>query len=64
MNLFALVVAGVAAYVLGMTGLVTVVAADEDSRSGPGLKFGGWFLMVLASVLVIGILAEIGNNTS
>ena len=64
MNLVALVVAGVAAYALGMAGLVTVVAVDEDSRSGPGLTFGGWFLMVLAGVIVIGILAEIGNNTS
>jgi len=64
MNVVGLVAAGVAAYVLGMAGMVIVVAADEDSRSGAGLKFGGWFLMVLAGVIVIGILAEIGNNTS
>jgi hypothetical protein len=64
MNLFALVVASVAAYVLGMAGLVTVVAADEDSKSGPGLIFGGWLLVALAGVIVIGILAEIGNSTS
>ena len=64
MNLAALVVAGVAAYALGMAGLVTVVAVNEDSRSGPGLTFVGWVLMVLAGMIVIGILAEIGNNTS
>ena len=64
MNLVALVVAGVAAYALGMSGMVMVVAADKDSRSGPGLTFGGWVQMVLAAVIVIGILAEIGNNTS
>ena len=64
MNVAALVVASVAAYVLGMSGMVMVIAAEKDSRSGPGLTFGGWFLMALASVLVIGILAEIGNNTS
>ena len=64
MDLVALVVAGIAAYILGMAGLVIVVAADEDSKGGPGLQFGGWFLVVLASVLVIDILAEIGNSTS
>ena len=64
MNLVVLVVSGVAAYVLGMSGLVAVVAANKDSRSGPGLTFGGWVLTVLAGVIVIGILAEIGNNTS
>jgi hypothetical protein len=64
MNLVALVGTSVAAYVLGMLGLVMVVAADKDSRSGPGLTFVGWVLMVLAGMIVIGILAEIGNNTS
>ena len=64
MNLVALVVAGVAAYVLGMPGVVMVVAADKDSRSGPGLTFVGWVLIVLAGMIVIGILAEIGNNTA
>ena len=64
MNLVALIGAGVAAYVLGMSGVVMVVAADKDSRSGPGLTFAGWVLMVLAGMIVIGILAEIGNNTS
>ena len=64
MNLVALFVAGGAAYILGMAGLLIVVTADEDSKSGAGLKFGGWFLVVWAGVIVIGILAEIGNNTS
>ena len=64
MNVAALVVASVAAYVLGMSGMVMVIAAEKDSRSGPGLTFGGWVLTVLAGVIVIGILAEIGNNTS
>ena len=64
MNLFVLVIAGLAAYILLMSGVVIVAAADEDSKSGPGLTFGGWSLMVLAGVIVIGILAEIGNSTS
>ena len=64
MNVAALVVASVAAYVLGMSGAVMVIAAEKDSRSGQGVTFGGWVLTVLAGVIVIGILAEIGNNTS
>lgn len=62
MNVVPLVVAGVAAYVLGMSGTVILVATDEDSRIGPVLTFMGWLLMVLASVIVIGILAELGNS--
>ncbi|MQF48916.1 hypothetical protein FIM08_03345 [SAR202 cluster bacterium AC-647-N09_OGT_505m] len=64
MNLMALIAAGVAAYVLGMSGGVMLVAADKDSRSGSGLTFAGWVLIVLAGMIVIGILAEIGNNTA
>jgi hypothetical protein len=64
MNLFALAAAGVAAYILLMSGVVIVVAADEDSKIGPVMTFGGWVLTVLAGVVVIGILAEIGNSTS
>jgi hypothetical protein len=63
MNLVVLFVASIAAYILGMAGLVAIVAADKESKIGPGLRFGGWFLMMMTSVIVIGILAEIGNNT-
>ena len=63
MNLFALVVAGVAAYILLMSGVVSVAAADENNKNGSVMTFGGWFLAVLAGVIVIGILAEIGNST-
>lgn len=62
MNVVALVVAGVSAYVLGMSGTVIVVATDEESRVGPVLTFMGWLLLVMAGVVVIGILAEIGNS--
>lgn len=62
MNVVALIVSGVAAYILGMSGTVIVVATDEDSRIYPVLTFMGWFLMVLAGVIMIGILAEIGNS--
>jgi|GEM_PF-2500633 hypothetical protein len=63
MNLAAVVAFGIVAYVFGMTGLVSVVAADKKNTIESGLRFTGWIMMVLAAVIVIGILAEIGNNT-